>query len=169
MLLMHQRLITSHDKLNAILNIKINDKVYTESKKTEILVAAVEIFIEKRREAVFEENTTVSQTSEEDRMTREDQDFSEEVDSEDEWDKYVYVDITKKKCGSDTVDEMESTDGLETVDRWNSEHGDNFSVDDNDVGKMDEPWNHFDSDEDESFNPLDKQFLVKTIYFINIC
>ena len=31
-------------------------------------------------------------------------------------------------CDSDTDDEMESTDDLETVDRQNSEYDDNFSV-----------------------------------------
>lgn len=45
---------------------------------TKILVAAVKSSIEKRRETFFEESTTVSQTSEDDRMTRKDQDFSEE-------------------------------------------------------------------------------------------
>ena len=64
-----QRLTTSLDTLNGISNVQINDKVFTESEKNEILVAAVKCFMEKRREAVFEENTTVSQTSEEDRMT----------------------------------------------------------------------------------------------------
>ena len=49
---------------------------------------------------------------------------------------------------------MESTDGLETVDRWNNEYDDNFGVSHNDV-MMNESWNHFDSDENESFNPLD--------------
>ena len=126
MLLTDQRLTTSHDTLNAILNIKINDKVFTESEKNEILLAAVKGFMEKRREAVSEENTTVSQTSEEDRITCEDHDFSEEDDSEDEWDKHVYENITQKKCGSDTNDETESTDDLETVDRWNNEYDDNF-------------------------------------------
>ena len=33
MVLMDQRLTTTHDTLNAILNIKINDKVFTESEK----------------------------------------------------------------------------------------------------------------------------------------
>ena len=32
---------TSHDTLSAILSIKINDKVFTESEKNEIVVAAV--------------------------------------------------------------------------------------------------------------------------------
>ena len=49
---------------------------------------------------------------------------------------------------------METTDDLETVHRWTSEHDDNFSVQNNDA-TMNESWNHFDSDEDESFNPLD--------------
>ena len=49
MLLTDQRLTTSHNTLNAILNIKINDKVFTESEKNEILVAAVKSFMEKRR------------------------------------------------------------------------------------------------------------------------
>ena len=120
MLLTDQKLTTSHDTLNVILNIKINDKVFSESEENEILIAAVKSFMEKCREAAFEENTTVSQTSEEDRMTGEDQNFSEEDDSEDEWDKHVYENITQKKCGSDTDDEMESTDDLEPVDRWNS-------------------------------------------------
>ena len=59
-------------------------KYLLESEKNEILVAAAKSFLETQREAVFEENTTVSQTSEEDKMTEEDQDFSEEDDSEDE-------------------------------------------------------------------------------------
>ena len=52
--------------------------------------------MEKCREAVFEENTTVSQILEEDRMTKEDQDFSEEDDSEDEWEKHLYENITQE-------------------------------------------------------------------------
>ena len=91
MLLADQRLTTSHDTLSAILNIKISDKVFTKIGKNEILVAAVKSFMEKHREAVFEENTTVSQTSEEDKMTGEDQNFSEENDSEDELDKHVCI------------------------------------------------------------------------------
>ena len=154
MLLTDQRLTTSHDTLNAILNIKINDKVFTESEKNEILLAAVKSFMEKCSEVVFEKNTTVSQTSEEDRITGEDQDFSEEDDSEDEWDKHVYENITQKKCGSDTNDEIESTDDLETVHSWNNEYDDNFGVHNNDV-MMNASWNHFDSNEDESFNLLD--------------
>ena len=110
--------------------------------------------MEKHREAVFEENTTVSQTLEEDRMTSEDQDFSEEDDSEDEWDKHVCENITQKRCVSDTDDEMESTDDLETINRWNNEYDDTFGDHNNNV-MMSESWNHFDSDEDESFNPLD--------------
>ena len=85
---MDPRLTNRHDTLNAILNIKINDKVFTEDEKNKILVAAVKSFMEKCREAVFEENT-ISQTSEEDRMTSEDQDFSEEDDSENEWNKHI--------------------------------------------------------------------------------
>ena len=57
-------------------------------------------------------------------MTEEDQHFSEKDDSE--------MKIPQKKCDSDTDDEMKSTDDLETVDRWNSEHDDNFSVHNND-------------------------------------
>ena len=136
-LLMDQRLTTSHDTLNPILNIKINDKVFTESEKNEILVADVKRFMEKCREAVFEENTTVSQISEEDRMTG-DQNFSEEDDSEDEWDKHVYENISQKKCGSDADNEMETTEDLETVYRWNSECDDNFSVQNNDDVMMNE-------------------------------
>ena len=49
---------------------------------------------------------------------------------------------------------MKTTDDLETVHRWNSEYDNNFSVQNNDVVTMNESWNHFDSDEDESFNPL---------------
>ena len=139
MLLKDQRLTTSHNTLNAILNIKINDKVFTESEKNEILLAAVKSFME---------------TSEEDRITGEDQDFSEEDDSEDEWDKHVYENITQIKCGSDTNDEIESTDDLETDDRRNNEYDDNFGVHNNDV-MMNASWNHFDSNEDESFNLLD--------------
>ena len=58
--------------LNAILHIKINGKVFTDSEKNEILLAAVKSLKEKGREAVFEECTTVSHTLEEDRMTGED-------------------------------------------------------------------------------------------------
>ena len=60
MLLTDQRLTTSHDTFNVILNIKTNDKVFTESEKNEILVAVVKSFMEKCRKAVFQENTTVS-------------------------------------------------------------------------------------------------------------
>ena len=43
--------------------------IYTESeKKNKILIAAVKGFVEKCREAVFEENITVSQTLEEERV-----------------------------------------------------------------------------------------------------
>ena len=70
MLLTDQRLTTSHNTLNAILSIyQNNDKVFTESEKNKILVAAVKSFMEKRRDAAFEDSTTVSQTSEEDRLT----------------------------------------------------------------------------------------------------
>ena len=106
--------MTSHDTLNEILNIKINDKVFTNIENNEILVAAVKSIVEKCRETVFEENITVSQTSEEDKMTG-DQDFSDKENIEEEWDKILYENITKKKCGSDTDDEMESTDDPETV------------------------------------------------------
>ena len=44
-----QRLTTRHGTLNAILNIKINDKVFTESEKNEIVVAVVKSFMKKRR------------------------------------------------------------------------------------------------------------------------
>ena len=50
---------------------------------------------------------------------------------------------------------MESTDELETVNRWNNEYDDNFGVHNNDDVMMNESWNHFDSDEDKSFNLLD--------------
>ena len=83
-----------------------------------------------------------------------DQDFSEEEDSQDEWGKYVYENIIQKKCGSNIDDEMESTDDLEIVDGQNSEYDDHFSVHNNDNVIM-ESWNHFDLDEDESFNQLD--------------
>ena len=66
----------------------------------------------------------------------------------------MYENITQEKCGSDTDDEMESIDDLETVDRWNNEYDDDFGVPNNDV-MMNESWNHSDSDEDESFNPID--------------
>ena len=79
MILTDQRLTTSHDTINTILNIKINDKILTESEKNEILVAKVKSFMEKRWEAVFEENTTVSQTSKEDGMTGEDQFFLRKI------------------------------------------------------------------------------------------
>ena len=144
MILTDQRLTTSHDTINTILNIKINDKILTESEKNEILVAKVKSFMEKRWEAVFEENTTVSQTSKEDGMTGEDQFFFEEDDSEDEWDKYLYENITQKKCGSDADDEMETTDDLETIHRWNSEYDDNFSIQNDDDVMMNQSWNHFD-------------------------
>ena len=48
-------------------------------------------------------------------MTGKDQNLSEEDDSEDKRDKYVYEKITQKKCGSDTDDEMETTDDLEIL------------------------------------------------------
>ena len=124
MLLTDQRLTTSHSTLNAILNIKINDKVFTESEKNKIIVAAVKSFMEKWREAVFEENTTVTQTSEEDRMTCEHQDLSEEHDSKDDWVKHVRENITQKKRGSDADDE--------TVNRWNNKYDDNFGIHNND-------------------------------------
>ena len=53
MLLTDQRLTTSHDTLNTVLNIKIDNKIFTESEKNKILVAAVKSFMEKRREAVL--------------------------------------------------------------------------------------------------------------------
>ena len=53
MLLTDQRLTTSHDTLNTVLNIKINNKIFTESEKNKILVAAVKSFMEKLREAVL--------------------------------------------------------------------------------------------------------------------
>ena len=124
MLLTDQRLTTSHRTLNAILNIKINDKVFTESEKNKIIVAAVKSFMEKRREAVFEENTTVTQTSEKDKMTCEHQDLSEEHDGEDDWVKHVRENITQKKRGSDADDE--------TVNRWNNKYDDNFGIHNND-------------------------------------
>ena len=73
----------------------------------------------------------------------------------------VYENITQKKCGSDTDDEMEHIDDLETVDRWNSEYDDNFSVHDNDDVLMNESWNHFHSDEDEIFSPPDCNTWLK--------
>ena len=140
-LLTDQRLTTNHCTL------KINDKVFTESEKNGIL--------EKCRETFSEESTTVSQTSEDDRVARNNQDFSEEDDSENEWDKGVYENIMQKKCGSDTYDEMESTDDLESLHRWNSEYDNNFSVHNNVDVMMNGSWNHSDSDEGESFNLLD--------------
>ena len=53
MLLTDQRLTTSHDTLNTVLNIKIDNKIFTESEKNKILVAAVKSFMEKLREAVL--------------------------------------------------------------------------------------------------------------------
>ena len=53
MLLTDQRLTTRHDTLNTVLNIKINNKIFTEREKNKILVAAVKSFMEKRREAVL--------------------------------------------------------------------------------------------------------------------
>ena len=81
-------------------------------------------------------------------MTSKDQHFSEEDESEDEWDKHLYENITQKKCGSNADDEIENTDDLEAVDRWNSEYDGNFSAQDNDDVMMNESWNHFDSGED---------------------
>ena len=60
-----------------------------------------------------------------------------------------------KTYTKDTDDEMESNDDLETVDRWNSEYDDNFSVHNNDDVMMYQSWSHSDSDEDKSFNLLD--------------
>ena len=37
------------------------------------------------------------------------------------------------KYGGDKDDEMEITDDLEAVDRWNNEYDDNFGVHNNDV------------------------------------
>ena len=71
-------------------------------------------------------------------MIGEDQNFSEEDDSEDEWDKYVYENVTQKKCDSDANDEIETTDEIETVDIWNSEYDDNFAVQNNDDVMMNE-------------------------------
>ena len=42
---MDQRLTTSLDTLNGISNVQINEKVFTESEKNEILVAAVKCFM----------------------------------------------------------------------------------------------------------------------------
>ena len=54
--------------LSAILNIKNQCQyILRVKKKKKILIAAVKGFVEKRREAVFEENITVSQTLEEER------------------------------------------------------------------------------------------------------
>ena len=61
---------------------------------------------------------------------------------------------TLHKRSGNTDDEMESTDDLETVDRWNNEY-DNFSVQNNDDVIMNESWDNFDSNEDDSYNPLD--------------
>ena len=71
-------------------------------------------------------------------MIGEDQNFSEEDDSEDEWDKYLYENVTQKKCDSDANDETETTDEIETVDIWNSEYDDNFAVQNNDDVMMNE-------------------------------
>ena len=79
-------------------------------------------------------------------MINENQDFSEEHGSKYEWDKHVYENITQKKCSSDTDDDMESTDDLETVDRQNNEYDDNFGVYNKDA-KMNACWNYFDSNE----------------------
>ena len=89
------------------------------------------------------------------KKTGEDQDFSENHDSENKWNKHVYENIKQKKCDSDADDQMESSDDLETVNRWNNEYYDNFGVHDNDDIMMNESWNHFDSDEDGSINLLD--------------
>ena len=88
-------------------------------------------------------------------MTGKDQDFLVEDDNGDEWDIHVSEKIKQKKCDSDTDDQMESTDDLETVNRWNNEYDDNFGIHGNDDIMMNESWNHFDSDEGESFNLLD--------------
>ena len=61
-----------------------------ESEKIEVLVAAVKSFMEKCKEAVFVEK-------EEDRMPGEDQSFSEEDDSENEWDRQLYENTPQKK------------------------------------------------------------------------
>lgn len=100
-------------------NFKNKRQVFTENEKHKILAAVVKSFIETHKEVVLGENTTVSHTSEEDKLTREDQDFiefSEQDDSEDESNKYIYENIIQKKCESDTDNEMENADDLETVD-----------------------------------------------------
>ena len=58
-----------------------------------------------------------------------------------------YMKTLHKRSGN-TDDEMESTDDLETVDRWNNEY-DNFSVQNNDDVIMNESWDN------DSYNPLD--------------
>ena len=59
MLLMNQRLTSSQNTLYVIFNIKINGKVFTEREKNEIVATALNCFLEKRKDAVFEENTPV--------------------------------------------------------------------------------------------------------------
>ena len=79
-------------------------------------------------------------------MTNEDPnftEFSQEYGSEYKYDEYVYENITQEKCDSDTDDEMESVDDLETADRSNSEYDDNFSVHNKDVVMVNESWNTF--------------------------
>ena len=81
-------------------NFKYKRQVFTENEKNKILAGAVKSFIEKHEEVVFGENTTVSHTSEEDKLTREDQDFtefSEQDDSEDESNKYIYMKTLYKR------------------------------------------------------------------------
>ena len=139
MLLSDQRLNTSHDTINAILNININDKVFSEGEKNEILKEAVESFMEKRRTAVFED----SNISQEERVTEEDSvGIYEEEDSEEEWDQYVYENVRQNSIDiSETDNEMES----------DNEQADSFY---NDSNMWDES-NQIDADEYEGFNPLD--------------
>ena len=59
MLLMNQRLTSSQNTLYVIFNIKINGKVFTEREKNEIVATALNCFLEKCKDAVFEENTPV--------------------------------------------------------------------------------------------------------------
>ena len=59
-------------------------------------------------------------------MTSKDQHFLEEDESEDEWDKHLYENITQKKCGSNADDEIENTDDLEAVDNNNNNNNKNF-------------------------------------------
>ena len=126
---MDQRLISSHGTLNAILNIKISKSIYWEWKEWNFSSSCKKFNGETQEGCLWGEHNC--QADFKGRQNDWNQYFSEEDDSENESDKHVYENITQVKCGSGTDDQIESTDEIETVNRWNSEYDDNSSVHNN--------------------------------------